>query len=147
MTTECKTASAGTARPEMTRLEAVDQIASALEEVAAVLNLLCNDHIDCRPNSGIETTEQALKLVGSLLGTAWSAHNEFQPFAGVDSAQFSSHLDRLWSLVLLLENNASNTPDERVLVALALVLRLADGLCATFAQCLEGNGNANSQTA
>lgn len=127
MTTECKTASAGSARPAMTELNAIDQIDGALEKLYALLNLLSNDCFDGEPfTGGNENAEQVLELARSLLRRAWEAHQVLHRLMATEAGKrFTALLQQLSALIALLQHGVTCTPTVQVFVALAYAMDVA----------------------
>lgn len=118
--------SAGNARPEMTQLDASDQIGNALERLTALLALLCNDCFDGKPfTGGDDNAVQVLALARSLLRRVWEAQQvmELDTEAGL---HFTVLLEQLTAFVVLLHGNVGSVPTVRVFVALYHALDLAE---------------------
>lgn len=127
MKTDCKNASAGCARLEISVLGAIDQLGLALEQATAVLNLLCNDCFDGEPfRGGSAGAEWSLGLVASLLGEVMESLEVLEPvFPPAAGRRLRVLLERLCALVALLQHNISSTTTVRVFVALSLALNMA----------------------
>lgn len=131
-TTERKTRSAGRARPEMTQLEAIDQIDGALEKLGALLNLLSNDCFDGAPfTAGNENAEMVLALARSLLSRAWEGQQVLQRALATEAGKrFTAWLEQLTALILLLQHSVASTPTVQVFVALTYAMEVTDDTLA-----------------
>lgn len=138
MKTDCNT-SAGSARPELTITDAADQIGMALEQAAAVLNLLASDCFDGAPfKSGSDAALCSLALVSALLDQADNAIDVLAPSLPMHAGrELQGLLQRLAGLVRLLECNADNAPTTQVFVAVSLALQMAEQAKADAYACWE----------
>ncbi len=133
MKTECNP-SAGSARPEMTQLQAIDQIDCALERLTALLALLCHDCSDGKPfTGGDDNAEIAFALASSLLSRAWEARQVLM-LDTEESLHFTDQLEQLTVLVTLLHANLNEASTGYVFVALGHALDLTEATaCAAEA--------------
>lgn len=108
MTTECKNASAGSARPEATELQAADQLNAALNQAQALLCLLLADGFEHDFASSHQDVLHLLALVLQAASRAEAASRQLQcgAYGEMEDGRLDTALAALQALVRVLINTS-----------------------------------------